>query len=112
MPTAAAKEAEKAKTASLEAVEHAERSFAQAAEAARAQLTDAAKRIEKSVTEGFEVLRAQSRTYTDTAGQQMEDAQRYVSERVRERPITATLAGLGVGVLIGLLLSGGRSNNR
>jgi ElaB/YqjD/DUF883 family membrane-anchored ribosome-binding protein len=31
---------------------------------------------------------------------------------VRERPITATLAGLGVGVLIGLLLSGGRSSNR
>ena len=60
----------------------------------------------------FETLRAQSRTYTDTASQQVEDAQRYASERIRERPITATLAGLGVGVLIGLLLSGGRSNNR
>lgn len=112
MPTAAAKEADKAKTASMEAVEHAERSFAHAAETARAQLTDAAKRVEKSVTEGLEVLRAQSRTYTDNAGQQIEDAQRYASERIRERPITATLAGLGVGVLIGLLLSGGRSNNR
>ncbi|WP_454718383.1 hypothetical protein [Caulobacter segnis] len=110
--TAAAKEAEKAKSATLEAVEHAERSFAQAADAARVQLTEAAKRVEKSVSEGFETLRAQSRTYTDTAGQQLEDAQRYASERIRERPITATLAGLGVGVLIGLLLSGGRSNNR
>ncbi len=108
----AAKEADKAKSATLEAVEHAERSFTEAANAARVQLTDAAKRVEKSLAEGFETLRAQSRTYTDTAGQQVEDAQRYVSERVRERPITATLAGLGVGVLIGLLLSGGRSNNR
>jgi ElaB/YqjD/DUF883 family membrane-anchored ribosome-binding protein len=108
----AAKEAEKAKGATLEAVEHAERSFAEAADAARASLTEAARRVEKSVTEGFETLRAQSRTYTDTAGQQIEDAQRYASERIRERPITATLAGLGVGVLIGLLISGGRSSNR
>jgi ElaB/YqjD/DUF883 family membrane-anchored ribosome-binding protein len=112
MPTAAAKEAEKAKAASMEAVEHAERSFAEAAQAARVQLTEAAKRVEKSVAEGFEVLRAQSRTYTDNAGQQLEDAQRYASERIRERPITATLAGLGVGVLIGLLVAGGRSSNR
>lgn len=108
----AAKEADKAKGSAMDAVEHAERSFAQAAEAARAQLTEAAKRVEKSVAEGFETLRAQSRTYTDTAGQQIEDAQRYASERIRERPITATLAGLGVGVLIGLLISGGRSGNR
>lgn len=108
----AAKEAAKAKTATLEAVEHAERSFAHAADAARVSLTEAAKRVEKSVSEGFDTLRAQSRTYTDTAGQQMEDAQRYVSERVRERPITATLAGLGVGLLIGLLIAGGSRNNR
>lgn len=108
----AAKEADKAKTAGLEAVEHAERSFAQAAEAARVQLTDAARRIEKSVTEGFDTLRAQSRAYTDTAGQSLEEAQAYASERIRERPITATLAGLGVGVLIGLLIAGSSRNNR
>ena len=40
---------------------------------------------------------------------QVDEASRYVSERVRERPITATLAGLGVGVLLGLLLAGNRS---
>lgn len=107
----AAKEADKAKGATLEAVEHAERSFAEAAHAARISLTEAAKRVEKSVAEGFDTLRAQSRAYTDTAGQQLEEAQRYVSERVRERPIAATLAGVGVGVLIGLLIAGGRGNN-
>ncbi len=31
--------------------------------------------------------------------------QRYVVERVKERPVTATLAGLGVGLLLGLLLA-------
>ncbi len=102
------------------ALDHAERSFGEAASAARANLSDAAasakanlsdaaKRIEASLTQGLETLRAQTRTYTDTAGQSVDEAGRYVSERVRERPITATLAGLGVGVLLGLLLAGNRS---
>ena len=77
---------------------------------AEAQKTfaDAAKRIEKAVQDGLEQLRAQSRAYADTAGEQIDEAQRYVSERVRERPLAATGAALGVGVLIGLLLSAGR----
>ena len=105
----ATKEANKATASASAALEHAERSFTEA----KTSLADAAKRVEKSVHEGFDTLRAQTRTYTDTAGQQMDEAQRYVTERVRERPITATLAGLGVGVLLGLLLAGGsRSHNK
>lgn len=109
---AAAKDAENLKAAAADGVDQAERSFVEAAHAAKASLAEAAKRVEKSVAEGLDTLRAQSRTYTDTAGQQLDDAQRYVTERVRERPLTATLAGLGVGVLIGLLIAGNRSNHR
>jgi ElaB/YqjD/DUF883 family membrane-anchored ribosome-binding protein len=116
MPTdvlkTAAKDAENVKSAAAAGVEHAERSFVEAATAAKASLAEAAKRVEKSVAEGFDTLRAQSRTYTDTAGQQIDDAQRYVTERVRERPLTATLAGLGVGVLLGLLIAGNRNSHR
>jgi len=65
-------------------------------------------KIQAAVQDGLEQLRAQSRTYADTAGQQLEQAQHYVTERVRERPLAATGAALGVGVLIGLLLSSGR----
>ena len=126
----AIKEANKASSNASAALDHAERSFGEAASAARgnlseaasaakanfseaassakANLADAAKRIETSLTQGLETLRAQTRTYTDTAGQSVDEASRYVSERVRERPITATLAGLGVGVLLGLLLAGNR----
>jgi ElaB/YqjD/DUF883 family membrane-anchored ribosome-binding protein len=77
---------------------------------AEAQRTfaDARARIEKAVQDGLEQLRAQSRAYADTAGQHVEQAQQYVTERVRERPLAATGAALGVGVLIGLLLSAGR----
>jgi ElaB/YqjD/DUF883 family membrane-anchored ribosome-binding protein len=72
---------------------------------AQRSFADAAKRIEKAVTEGIEQLRAQTRAYSDTAGQQFEEASQYVTEHVRERPLAATGAALGVGVLIGLLLA-------
>ena len=75
---------------------------------AQRSFADAAKRIEKVVQDGLEQLRAQSRAYADTAGQQLDEAQRYVTERVKERPLAAAGAALGVGVLIGLLLASSR----
>jgi ElaB/YqjD/DUF883 family membrane-anchored ribosome-binding protein len=99
-------DAAQAKAALKTAAKHAERSFVDATEQARERLTEAANRTEAAVREGIDTLRAQSRAYADTAGEQFEVAQRYVVERVKERPVTATLAGIGVGVLIGLLLAG------
>jgi ElaB/YqjD/DUF883 family membrane-anchored ribosome-binding protein len=98
-------EAKDAKKAANNANEHSERAFSEAVSAAERTLNEAAKTAEKVLKEGVETLRAQTRTYTDTASQQLEDAQRYVVERVKERPLTATFAGLGVGLLLGLLLS-------
>src|SRR6478735_3634679 len=82
-------EASKASSNAGAALDHAERSFGEAASAARgnlseaaasakANLADAAKRIEASLTQGLETLRAQTRTYTDTAGQSVDEAGRYV----------------------------------
>ena len=75
---------------------------------AQKSFADAARRIEAAVQEGVEQLRAQSRAYADTAGQQIDEASQYVTERVKERPLAATGAALGIGVLIGLLLSSSR----
>jgi ElaB/YqjD/DUF883 family membrane-anchored ribosome-binding protein len=75
---------------------------------AQKSFADAAKRIERAVQEGLEQLRAQSRAYADTAGEGFDQASQYVTERVKERPLAATGAALGVGVLIGLLLSSSR----
>ena len=75
---------------------------------AQKSFADAARRIEAAVQEGVEQLRAQSRAYADTAGQQIDQASLYVTERVKERPLAATGAALGIGVLIGLLLSSSR----
>lgn len=61
---------------------------------------------EQLLLDGIQALRAQAKAYSDDPGRTVEEAQRFVVERVRERPLTAVLAGLGVGCLLGLLLSG------
>lgn len=86
-----------------------ERSFS-TPEGAKAMMADYARRAERIVQDGLETLRAQSRVYVDSAGQQFDTAQKYVVERVKERPVTATMAGVGVGLLLGLLIAGGRRN--
>jgi ElaB/YqjD/DUF883 family membrane-anchored ribosome-binding protein len=72
---------------------------------AQKAIADAAKRIELAVQQGLEQLRAQSRVYADVAGEQLDEATRVASEQIRARPLAATGAALGVGVLIGLLLA-------
>jgi len=63
-------------------------------------------RLEKGVQEALDVAASRGKVYAEGAGEQLETAQKYVTERVQEKPLTATLAALGAGVLIGLLLSG------
>lgn len=79
---------------------------------AQRSFAEAAKKFERAVNEGIEQLRAQTRAYADTAGQQIDEASQYMSERVRERPLAAAGAALGIGVLIGLLLSAAASPRR
>ncbi|MDR3506948.1 MAG: hypothetical protein P4L64_03520 [Caulobacteraceae bacterium] len=71
-------------------------------------LRDLAERVEKAVLEGLEVLRAQGKTLAGNAGESLETAQHYVVERVQERPLATTAAALGVGLLLGLVIGGGR----
>jgi len=78
-----------------------------AADAQKA-IAEAAKRIEATVQQGLEQLRAQSRVYADVAGEQLDEATRVASEQIRARPLAATGAALGIGVLIGMLIASRR----
>ena len=53
-------------------------------------------------------LRDQGRDAATAAGDQLEDARAFMVDRVQERPLTATLAALGIGFLLGALISGSR----
>ncbi|MBP7650902.1 MAG: DUF883 family protein [Phenylobacterium sp.] len=97
--------AEEAKAAAHSVAEAA----TQIASQAERSFAEAAKRFEKVVAEGLEQVRAQSRTYADNAGEHLDEAQRYVVERVREKPLMAAGTALGVGLLVGLLLASGRN---
>ena len=81
------------------------RAFKDAVAITERLVADAARMAEKTIRDGVEALRAQTQAYSGPASQTVDDAQRYVIERVKERPVTAALAGLGVGFLLGVLLS-------
>ena len=56
----------------------------------------------------FGQLREQGREAASAAGDQLEDARAFMVDRVQERPLTVTLAALGVGFLLGALIAGSR----
>ncbi|MGI9169222.1 MAG: hypothetical protein ACR2FH_03480 [Caulobacteraceae bacterium] len=98
-------EARQARRDANSAADHGQRAVSEAIAAAERTIAEAARTAERVLKDGVETLRSQTRVYTDSAGQHVDEAQRYVMARVKERPMTATLTGLGVGLLIGLLLS-------
>ena len=73
-----------------------------------AVLSDFAHKLEKALHDGLQVLRTQAKPMAATAEEGIETAQKFVVEQVRAKPLTSTVAALGVGVLVGLLLSGRR----
>jgi ElaB/YqjD/DUF883 family membrane-anchored ribosome-binding protein len=79
------------------------------------RIRELARRAEEAVRaraeklrDSAEDLRGRARDYYEDASEHLDTAQRYIVDKVQERPIGATLAAVGVGVLIGMLLSSGR----
>jgi ElaB/YqjD/DUF883 family membrane-anchored ribosome-binding protein len=105
MPTDLSEEAGDEAPAVTEAAEQGQKALKEAIAAAERTVTEAAKALERAAREAIEMLRSQTKSYTGNAGQHVDEAQRYITEKVKERPMTAAFAGLGVGLLLGLLLS-------
>jgi ElaB/YqjD/DUF883 family membrane-anchored ribosome-binding protein len=73
---------------------------------AERRLAEAARLAERLLERGLAALRHRARPLAGPAVRTAEDAQRFLVERVKARPVTALFAGLGAGILLGLLLSG------
>ncbi|MDQ8027468.1 MAG: DUF883 domain-containing protein [Brevundimonas sp.] len=80
---------------------------AKAAEA-EAQLREQAGVLRERARGYYDEARVKGREYYDDASERFDEAQRYLTERVQERPIQSTAIALGVGVVLGLLLAGRR----
>jgi ElaB/YqjD/DUF883 family membrane-anchored ribosome-binding protein len=84
-----------------------------AAAPSRAKLEDALADFRERATqvaqETIEAIRTQAKPYIGDAGQKLSEAEKYLVDRVQKQPLTTTLAALGVGVLVGLVLAGGRN---
>lgn len=72
---------------------------------AQAKLTETAKAAQDALKTQADALMVRTKAYRENAGQQFNDAQEYLVERIKERPVTAAFTGLGVGLILGLLLS-------
>lgn len=70
------------------------------------KLKEFAERADRLVRERTEELRRRAKEYYADAADRLDVAQRYVSERVQEKPMTTTMAAVGVGLVLGLLLAG------
>jgi ElaB/YqjD/DUF883 family membrane-anchored ribosome-binding protein len=86
----------------------AQKAIADVLASAQQAIAESAKVAERTLRESAEALREQTRPLRESAGVRADEAQRYVLGRVRERPVTAALAGVGAGLVLGLLLSARR----
>jgi ElaB/YqjD/DUF883 family membrane-anchored ribosome-binding protein len=84
----------------------AERAFKDGLAEAERAMTEAAKVAERVIRQGIEAVRAQSNAYSADPAQTVEDTHRFIVERIKKRPVTSALAGVGVGFILGLMVSG------
>ena len=69
---------------------------------------DLRRRAEEAFSQGLDTARYQALQARDFAEEQFEQARQYVTQRVQEKPVQSALVALGAGVLLGMLLKGGR----
>ena len=69
---------------------------------------DLRRRAEEAFAQGLDTARYQAMQARDFAEEQFGQVQEYVTTRVREKPVQSALVALGAGVVLGMLLKGGR----
>ena len=75
---------------------------------AEARLRAKSEEVREQARTYYDAARVRGREYYDDAAERLDEAQRYVVERVQERPLQSTAIALGVGLVLGMLLAGRR----
>lgn len=70
----------------------------------RHRASEFAKTAQSAVSGGVGRAREQARHYGDLTSEQYGQARTYVVERIQDKPVSAVLAVLGVGIVLGVLL--------
>ena len=69
---------------------------------------DLRRRAEEAFNQGLDTARYQAMQARDFAEEQFGQAQQYLTQRITEKPVQSALVALGAGVVLGMLLKGGR----
>lgn len=105
---AATQDAARDADSSLDHAKKAVNSAKEAFESSKRALPEITKEAQRLVGERVTELRGRGKEAASVAGDKLEDARLYATDQIQERPLAATLAALGVGFLLGLLISGRR----
>ena len=98
-------QAHKAGDAVNDAAVHAQKALNEAVAAAVRTINTATKAAESLLKGGLDALHGQTKDYTEQAKHRLDEGQNFIAQRVKERPMTAAVAGLAVGFLLALLFS-------
>ena len=79
-----------------------------ASETTQGRAGDIRQRAQETLTQGMDTARYQALQARDYAEEQFGQAQQYLTQRITEKPVQSALVALGTGVVLGLLLKGGR----
>jgi ElaB/YqjD/DUF883 family membrane-anchored ribosome-binding protein len=69
---------------------------------------DIKQRAQEALSQGMDTARYQALQARDYAEEQLGQAQQYLTQRINEKPVQSALVALGAGVVLGMILRGGR----
>ena len=78
------------------------------AETLRQRAANGLHATQDALKKGVEDSKAKINDAIDVAAEGVDQAHMYLKEQARERPIAVTAAAVGAGIVLGLILAGGR----
>ena len=79
-----------------------------ASETTQGRAGDIKQRAQETLTQGLDTARYQALQARDYAEEQFGQAQKFVTQRITEKPVQSALVALGAGLVLGMILKGGR----